>query len=99
MKSEQFATAQMNNHNPFHSWMPKPLGVLIMLLLFWPPSFSGGTYLGNLSEMQGGLAIYSESVQMGNYLVFVGMCLFVPFMIPYLTPSEPITLKQRGIFV
>ena len=79
----------MNNHNPFHSWMPKPLGVLIMLLLFWPPSFSGGTYLGNLSEMQGGLAIYSESVQMAGYLVFVGMCLFVPFMIPYLKARRP----------
>ena len=89
MKSEEFATAQMNNHNPFYSWMPKPFGVLILLLIFWPPSFSGGTYLGNISEMQSGLAIYSESVQMGNYLVFVGMCLFVPFMILYLKARRP----------
>ena len=39
--------------------------------------------------MQGGLAIYSESVQMAGYLVFVGMCLFVPFMIPYLKVRRP----------
>lgn len=78
-----------NRNYPFKDWVPKWVGILVLILMFFPPSFSGGTYLGNLSEMQGALGIYSESVQMGNHMVFIGMCLFLPFMIPYLQVRRP----------
>lgn len=75
--------------NPFRPWVAKPLGIFVLLFLFWPATFSCGTYLGNISEMQDDMAIYSESVQMGSYLVFVGMSMMVPAMLPFLTTRRP----------
>jgi MFS family permease len=75
---------ETNSNNPFRSYIPRWLGIIILLLMFFPPTFSAGTYLGNISEMQGSLGLYMEDIQMANNLVFVGMCLFIPFMIPYL---------------
>ena len=73
----------MKNY-PFHSWVPKPLGILILLLLFVPLFFSGGTYLSNINEMTGGLGALSEQFQLLNLCTFIGMSLVFPFMIPYL---------------
>ena len=73
----------MKNY-PFHSWVPKPLGILILLLLFVPLFFSGGTYLSNINEMTGGLGALSEQFQLLNLYTFIGMSLVFPFMIPYL---------------
>ena len=73
----------MKNY-PFYSWVPKPLGILILLLLFVPLFFSGGTYLSNINEMTGGLGALSEQFQLLNLYTFIGMSLVFPFMIPYL---------------
>lgn len=72
------------SNNPYRSYIPRWLGIIILLLMFFPPTFSSGANLGNISEMQGSLGFYIEDIQMANNLVFVGMCLFIPFMIPYL---------------
>lgn len=69
---------------PFYRWMPKPLGILILMFLFVPPTFSGGAYLSNLNEMTGGLGLLVEEVQLASFFTSIGMCLFVPFMVRFL---------------
>ena len=73
----------MKNNFPFYSWVPKPLGIVIMLLMFVPPTFSGGTYLCNISEMSGDLALWTEDIQMASFFTSIGMCLFPPFMVRF----------------
>lgn len=72
------------NNFPFYHWMPKPLGILVLMLLFVPPTFSGGAYLSNLNEMQGELGLLVEEMQLANFFTSIGMCLFVPFMVRFL---------------
>ena len=72
------------NSFPFYRWMPRPLGILILMLLFVPPTFSGGAYLGNQNEMSGTLALMAEDIQLASFFTSIGMCLFVPFMIRFL---------------
>lgn len=69
---------------PFYRWMPKPLGILILMFLFVPPTFSGGAYLSNLNEMSGELGLLVEDVQLASFFTSIGMCLFVPFMVHFL---------------
>lgn len=77
----------MNNrkdNRPFHDWIPRPLGVIVLLLMFVPPTFSGGAYMSNLNEMTGGLGVWTEDVQLAGFFTSIGMCLFPPFMIRFL---------------
>ena len=36
---------------PFYSWMPKPLGIIILLFFFLPILTVGGVYSVNSTEM------------------------------------------------
>lgn len=74
----------MKDNFPFYSWVPRPLGIVILLLMFVPPTFSGGAYLCNASEMAGSLALWTEDVQMASFFTSIGMCLFPPFMVRFL---------------
>lgn len=69
---------------PFYNWVPRPVGILILLTTFIPPTFSGGAYLSNLGEMSGGLALWTEDIQLASFFTSIGMCLFVPFMLRFL---------------
>lgn len=64
--------------------MPKPLGVLTLMLLFVPLFFSGGTYLSNINEMAGGMGVLSEQFQFISLCASIGMSMVFPFMLPYL---------------
>lgn len=72
------------NNFPFYQWMPKPLGILILMFLFIPPTFSGGAYLSNMNEMHGELGLLVEDIQLASFFTSIGMCLFVPFMVRFL---------------
>lgn len=72
-----------SNH-PFHEWVPRPVGILVLLLMFVPPTFSGGAYLCNISEMSGGLGMWTEDIQLASFFTSIGMCLFPPFMVCFL---------------
>lgn len=72
-----------NNH-PFHEWVPRPIGILVLLLMFVPPTFSGGAYLCNIGEMSGGLGVWTEDIQLASFFTSIGMCLFPPFMVRFL---------------
>lgn len=94
---KELASGQMQvaNWSPFHDWVPKPLGVLILLLMFFPPTFSGGAYVVNVNEMAGGLGIWTEDVQMASQFVFIGMSIFLPLMAQYLQVRRP---KQTYLY-
>lgn len=51
---------------PFYNWVPKPLGILILILLFVPILTASGVYTANSGEMLSGWAssrnIFSSSV-------------------------------------
>lgn len=75
----------MNKRNrPFYEWVPRPIGILVLLLMFVPPTFSGGAYLCNIGEMSGGLGVWSEDIQLASFFTSIGMCLFPPFMVRFL---------------
>lgn len=69
---------------PFYRWVPKPLGVFILMFMFVPPTFSGGAYLSNIGEMSGALGLMVEDIQLASFFTSIGMCLFVPFMVRFL---------------
>ena len=46
---------------PFYDWMPKPLGIILLILLFIPILTVGGAYTANSGEMMSGLGIQSDS--------------------------------------
>lgn len=75
--------APKSNH-PFYEWIPRPVGILILLLMFVPPTFSGGAYLCNVGEMSGGLGFRTEDIQLASFFTSIGMCLFPPFMVRFL---------------
>jgi hypothetical protein len=66
--------------NPFRSWVPKPLGVLIYILLLIPCLTVGGVYGSITSEIVGLRGIQSDDVQMATYCLTIGMAAFGPFM-------------------
>lgn len=69
---------------PFYTWVPRPVGIVILLLLFVPPTFSGGAYMSNIGEMTGTMALWTEDVQLASFFTSIGMCLFPPFMVRFL---------------
>lgn len=73
----------LDNH-PFYNWVPRPIGVLILLFMFVPPIFSGGAYLCNIGEMSGNLGTWTEDIQLASYFTNIGICLFPPFMVRFL---------------
>ena len=64
---------------PFYNWVPKPLGILILILLFVPILTASGVYTANSGEMLSGLGIQSEHIQFVSILTSVGMAAFSPF--------------------
>lgn len=65
---------------PFYNWVPKPVGIIILLLLFLPILTVGGTYSVNSTEMMSGLGITSEHIQFANFATSIGMAAFCPFL-------------------
>ena len=65
---------------PFYNWMPKPLGIIILLFFFLPILSVGGVYSVNSTEMMSGLGIISEHIQFANFVTSIGMAAFPPFL-------------------
>lgn len=75
---------QPNFNHPFFKWIPRPIGVIILLLMFIPPTLSGGAYICNINEMSGFLGFRTEDIQLASFFTSIGMCLFPPFMLRFL---------------
>ena len=74
----------MKTSFPFYSWIPRPIGAIILLLLFVPLFFSGGTYLSNINEMAGSIGTLTEDFQFLSLCASIGMSMVFPSMLPYL---------------
>lgn len=64
---------------PFYNWVPKPVGIVVLLFLFLPILTVGGVYTSNSGEMMSGLGIISEHIQFAGFVTSVGMAAFCPF--------------------
>ena len=82
---------------PFYSWMPKPLGIIILLFFFLPILTVGGVYSVNSTEMMSGLGIISEHIQFANFVTSIGMAAFAPFL--YQLVCGTLLLIKKGVFV
>ena len=71
-----------NNPPLFKHWVPKGLGILVLVLLFIPAALIGGVYSGNVSEMSSGMGILSEHVLFANFATAVGMMVMGAFVFP-----------------
>ena len=70
---------QYPKNYPFYNWVPKPLGIIILILLFIPILTVGGVYSVNSGEMMSGLGIQSEHIQFVSFCTSIGMASFAPF--------------------
>lgn len=89
----------MKSNYPFYDWMPRPLGCLLLFLMFFPVTFSGGAYMNNLAEMSGGMGVHSEAIQLASYATSIGMALFAPFMAGFMTIRRVKHLFLRAMFL
>ena len=64
---------------PFYSWVPKPLGIIFMIILFVPMITMSGVYSANSGEMMSGLGIQSEYIAFAGFCTSIGMAAFSPF--------------------
>ena len=64
---------------PFYNWVPKPLGIAFLVILFIPIMTVSGAYSVNSSEMVGGLGIQSEHIAFISFVTSIGMAAFSPF--------------------
>ena len=65
--------------------MPKPLGVLVFLILYMGPVFSGGMNLSISPEIVGDRGWMTEDIQLAYFFTAIGTCIFPPLMLKYLT--------------
>lgn len=65
---------------PFYNWVPKWLGILILVLLFVPILTVGGVYSVNSTEQMSGLGIIAEHITFTNFATSIGMAAFCPFL-------------------
>lgn len=69
----------MSKNYPFYNWVPKPVGIILLILLFIPILTVGGVYTANSGEMTSGLGIQSEHIQFVGFVTSIGMAAFAPF--------------------
>lgn len=63
----------MYNKGPFAAWVPKPVMLLLIILIMFPLMSVSGVYTGNATDLSGALATYSEFVSMANNAGSIGM--------------------------
>ena len=76
---------------PFYSWMPKPVGILVFLLIYMSPVLSGGMNLSVSPDLVGYHGWLTEDIQLAYFFTAIGTCIFPPLMLKYLTTHR---LKQ-----
>lgn len=68
----------MYNKGLFHKWVPKPVMLLLILILLIPFLSINGVYTGNIADMVGGLGTMTETITLAMNASFIGMAVGVP---------------------
>ncbi|MHC5202192.1 hypothetical protein [Myroides sp. LJL119] len=63
----------MYSKNPFSSWLPKPMVLVLILLILFPLMTISGVYISTATNTSGALAVYNEFVTLGNNASTIGM--------------------------
>lgn len=71
----------MYNKGLFSNWVPKPIQLLMMVLLLTVVMPLGGVYTGNISFMVGGTGVMSEYFLWANYATTIGMGACMPVVL------------------
>lgn len=71
----------MYNKGLFSNWVPKPVQLLMMVLLLIVVMPLGGVYTGNISYMVGGTGVLSEYFMFANYASTIGMGACMPVVL------------------
>ncbi|MEY8759217.1 MFS transporter [Chryseobacterium tongliaoense] len=71
----------MYNKGLYHDWVPKPVQLLLIVLLMAVVMPLGGVYTGNISYMVGGTGALSEYYMLANYATTIGMGASMPIVL------------------
>ncbi len=71
----------MYNKGLYHDWVPKPVQLLLIVLLMTVVMPLGGVYTGNISCMTGGTGVFSEYYIFANYATTIGMGAAMPIVL------------------
>lgn len=71
----------MYNKGLFNDWVPKPIQLLLIVLMLMIVMPLGGVYTGNISFMVGGTGALSEYFLWANYATTIGMGAAMPLVL------------------
>jgi DHA2 family multidrug resistance protein len=71
----------MYNKGLYHDWIPKPVQLLLIVLLLAIVMPLGGVYTGNISYLVGGTGALSEYFLWANYATTIGMGACMPVVL------------------
>ncbi|WP_181307304.1 MFS transporter [Rufibacter sp. XAAS-G3-1] len=64
----------------FHDWVPKPVGLLVIVFLTLVVLTTNGLYTANITDMVGGLGTMAEYLTMANFASSIGMVVVFPIL-------------------
>lgn len=67
--------------SPFHSWLPKGLIPVVLLVLLFPTLSMSGVYASNTPDLVGAMGALSEYFAMANYATTIGMVIAYPLLL------------------
>lgn len=71
----------MYNKGLFHKWVPKPVMLLLIIVLLVPVLTVSAVYTGNIADMVGGLGTMSETISLANNASAIGMAAVFPLLL------------------
>ena len=95
----QAVSPKLPKNFPFYDWVPKPLGIAFLVILFIPIMTVSGAYTVNSSEMVGGLGIQSEHIAFISFVTSIGMAAFSPFFYTLVSVSRQKMMRLVGISI
>ena len=63
----------MYNKGPFASWVPKPLMLLLILVIIFATLTVSGVYVSTITDVSGAMATYTEYISLANNAGAIGM--------------------------
>jgi MFS family permease len=71
----------MYNRGLFHTWVPKPVQLLLIIVFLIAILPANGIYSGNIGDMVGSLGSLAEDISMANNATTIGMMVVFPLLL------------------